>query len=140
MDTVNFSTLTVFARQVANGSMAVGALFVLAVFGRFLWTEWRQKLHSDTAVNAALAIFILTLGHCIRATSGWVEFAFYDAGLDISPWLWLSWSWFLLAAVLVITGKALMLFNFAPFQYRKAITIAGVVSSIAIPLAIALLI
>jgi len=137
---MEFTELTIFVRQIANGSMAIGALFVLAVFGRFLWKEWSRRTYSVTAVKAALAIFILTLGHFIRSASGWLEFMLQDAGWDIGLWLWASWSWFTIAAILVLIGKALMLLNFSPWAHRKKITVIAITSAILIPTAIALLV
>lgn len=135
---MQFSDLTVFVRQIANGSMAIGALFLIAIFGRYIWTYWSER-NENIAVKAAIAITILSLGHFIRAASGWTEFYWVERGWNIDLWLFKSWSWFIVAASFIMFGKVLMILSFAPWHYRKQLAAAAVATSIGVPLALSFL-
>jgi len=135
---IEYSELTVLVRQIANGSMAISALFVIAVFVHFIWRSWPYTKY-NVAVKAAVAILVLTIGHLIRSVSSWLEFLWIDLNWDVSTWLIKSWSWFLISAVLVLIGKSLMLLNFAPWRHRKVITITAVVTAVAFPILLAIL-
>ena len=134
---VNYLTdWNVFIRQIANGSMAIGALFVIGVFAHYIIVNWSKR--SQVPMRAAVAIIILTLGHLIRSSSAWLEFMWMDLKWDLSLWAVKSWTWFLMSAVLVLVGKALMLLNFSPWEQRRKLTITAIACAVLIPLAIAL--
>src|SRR5262245_22506471 len=132
---VEYQDLTIFVRQVANGAMAISALFVIGVFLHFVWNNWSYRRH-HVAVKAAIAILVLSCGHVIRSFSSWMEFLWVDIGWDIGLWLVQSWTWFTFAAILVLIGKSLMLLNFSPWRYRKRITFWALFTALTIPLAV----
>lgn len=134
---VEYTDLTLLVRQVANGAMAISAVFILVVFGQYLWHNWSAR-HS-VSFKAAVAIFILTAGHLIRSASSWLEFILIDVGIDPDELIVISWSWFLLAVILVLIGKALMLLNFAPWENRKRWTAGAICCAIGIPIIVAMI-
>ena len=132
-----YSELTIFVREVVNGSMALGAAFVILVFLRYIILNWRK---GDITLAAAVAILVLTVGHFIRAFSSWVEFIWFDLKWDASLWMVQSWSWFIISGVLVISGKMLMLIAFSPHRYRMLIVSTAMALCITLPIILALMI
>lgn len=135
-----FTETTILVREVCNGIMAVSALTMLAVFISYVITESRteQFWYNDPAVHAAVAIIVLTLGHFIRALSGWMEFVWLDFG-KVGWWV-NTVGIFMLSTILIVLGKLMIVYTFSPAKWRWQITLAAGVVSITIPIGVTLLV
>jgi hypothetical protein len=134
---INYSELTIFVREVVNGSMAIGAFFVIVVFLHYTVINWQKR---DITVTAAIAIAVLSFGHLIRAFSSWAEFVWLGLKWDSSLWMLQSWTWFIISGALVIVGKIMMLIAFSPYRWKKTIVLTAATLSICVPVVLAMLI
>ena len=134
---MEFSALNLLVREAVNGTMALSALLLVIIFGRYSWRN-RFSLARSQTTQAALAIMILMCGHLVRAGSSWVEFLLIDMGLSAAGWIKWTWIWFLIAAALIVVGKGMMAYTFAPRAWRRAIFLGAIPACILIPLLIAL--
>ena len=135
-----FTGQTIFVREVVNGSITIAGIFMIAVFGHYIWKNWEyRKKNNGVAIKASIAILVLTVGHVLRASYSWATFLAADLNWDVNKWLAQGSALFLISAALVLAGKALMLFNFSPWDHRKAITVWAVATAIIIPAVLAII-
>jgi hypothetical protein len=133
---MQFEQFNLLVRESVNGTMALSALLLIVIFGRYSWRNRRVFWHSETA-QAAAAIVVLMIGHFVRAFSSWIEFLLVDLGWSTSNWIKWTWIWFLIAAALIIAGKSLMLYTFAPRKCRWAVLTIGIPVCVLVPIVIA---
>ena len=121
----------VFVREVCNGIMATTALITVIVFGeylvRFIVTE--RKWYHHMTFQAALAIFIMVMGHLVRAGMSWLGFLSVRMGWTtvgsggsagftaLAEPFWFNSAWvFIVATMLITLGKLMIILAFAPDQ------------------------
>jgi hypothetical protein len=109
--------------------MATTALITVVVFGeyliRFMCTE--RKWYRHMTFQAALAIFIMVLGHFLRASTSWLGFLWARMGWTavgsggsngfalLAEPFWFNAAWvFIVATILITLGKLLIILAFAP--------------------------
>lgn len=119
-------------REFANGTMFLSALLLLFIFAVFCWKNRKSFLYNHTT-QAAAAIAVLMAGHAVRSGSSWVEFMIAAQRLNLSNWFYWSPIWFLTATSLVIWGKVLMIYVFAPKKYCWYFIMIGIPLCLIIP-------
>lgn len=123
-------------REMANGTMAVSGLLLVVIFSSYCWKN-RSSLSQNHTTQAAFAILILMIGHLIRAGGAWIEFFLLRHLIRLDEWLWWSVIWFVASAVLVLSGKLLMVYIFAPARWHRALIFAAIPTCVAVPLLLA---
>jgi len=130
-----FTDLNIFTRSSVNGAMALSALLLIVIFGRYVW-QCRPIFWRSSTAQAAGAVLILMIGHFSRATSSWIEFTLIALGRSTETWLQWTWVWFLIAVPMILWGKALMIYVFAPYEWRWWYIGVGLPACIVIPVAL----
>ncbi len=129
---MEFSDFSAFIRGYVNGTMSLAGLLLIVMFGHYVWRNRASFWHNGTT-QVATAILILVTGHCVRATSSWIEFSMIRAGVDLAYWAELTWIWFLISAALVIWGKTMMLYWFSPGRWIWLIIGVGIPACLVVP-------
>jgi hypothetical protein len=136
-----FTDYSILLREICNGIMCVSAVVLVGIFTDYILRRWREdsaRCFKDSAVQAALAILVLLCGHAIRAFSGWMQFLWMRNDMDPDFWA-NAVELFLTATVLIIAGKVMMIYTFAPVQWRwKALVVT--VIALAVPIVVAILV
>jgi Ca2+/Na+ antiporter len=132
---IAFTDLNIFIRSSVNGAMALSALLVIVIFGRYVWRN-KHTIWTSGATQAACAILLLMVGHLFRAASSWTEFTLVAMNLSTETWLQWTWVWFLIAVALILVGKAYMINVFAPKRWRWWAVGIGMPLTLVIPVII----
>jgi hypothetical protein len=135
---MEFSTFNVFVREVANGTMALSALLLIIIFARYVVRN-RRDLRSSETTQVAAALLLLLCGHLIRATNSWITFSMISLGWDVQKWTEEAWIWFVVDGMLVIIGKAMMIYWFAPKYWRASMVYVGIPACVVIPALLAII-
>lgn len=135
-----FTETSVLVREICNGVMCVSALMVIAMFVHYIVQRCCERPGSfwdSPAVQGATALAVLMTGHAIRAFSGWMQFLFLDHGWN--PLYWANASLpFLAATAMIVGGKMLIVYTFAPYHWRYWLIAGAAFLSVVIPVAVAL--
>lgn len=130
-----FNETTILIRQAAHGSMFIANLFVIAIFARYIWRERKtigRHWYRDPTLQASGALLVLFIGHLIRSGSSWLEFMHLQVGAHPAfaniPVI------FSIAAALILIGKALVIYAFAPERNLRALIVTMVLASVFVPL------
>lgn len=137
-----FPNYTVLVREICNGIMFVSAVLLIMIFVDYIFRSCQsdRDCFRDSAIQAAISLIILMLGHAIRAFTGWMQW------LSIrNEWATDIWideiNMFLVATVLIVLGKDLMIYTFTPYRWgwRLGLAIGAAVVAITIPVLVAIL-
>lgn len=133
-----FDDETVLLREICNGIMCMGAIWMIAIFVPYIYRRVRTEpgWYSDIVVQAAIAIIVLVLGHLVARFAGWMQFLWVDMGWDADYWANAS-DIFLTATVLTVLGKMMNVYAFSVWRWRWVMTGLALSTSIGIPLAVA---
>jgi len=137
---MEFNDLSVALREICNGMMTVSAVILLAILVRYV-VRWVPRLkgrwHRDAGVQIALAGIVMVSGHVIRSAGGWLQFLMFRWGWDVND-LVNSFEYFIVATILVVTGKAMVVFFFINKHALRRFwyTATMLVASVSIPLGI----
>lgn len=142
MFTEYFTMESAIVREICNGIMCVSAILLVAIFSDYILRRCYKdsaSCFSDSAVQAAVVILVLLVGHAIRAFSGWMQFLWVRN--DWEPNFWANTLWlFLTATVLIVLGKVLMVYVFAPYKWRLCIACFTVFFAVAVPVLVAVVV
>jgi len=121
--------------------MCVSAVVLILIFSDYILRQCYKNSAEclrDNAVQAALALLVLLLGHAIRAFSGWMQFLWMRSDWD--PDFWANGiDLFLAATVLIVTGKIFMIYIFVPHKWRWT-ALFTVTCAVTVPVLVAILV
>lgn len=126
---VDYTEVTLYAREIANGVMCLLAFLLFYLFARLVIFENDEKgtrrlrkladfRHKD--IQAAVGFAVLIFGHAIRGAHQWLQYIWAHLGWDSSV-IANDVPFFVVAISIVIAGKLIMVAVFAPRLWRIGI-------------------
>lgn len=137
-----FPNYTVLVREICNGVMFVSAVLLIVIFVDYIFRTCQsdKDCFKDSAIQAAISLTILMIGHAIRAFSGWMQWLSIRNEWETNIWID-EINMFLVATVLIVLGKDLMIYTFAPYRWgwRFTVAVGAAVVAITIPILVVIL-
>lgn len=124
-------------REIANGIITLSGLLLLFIFARYCWHH-KNSIYKNASVKVALAIMLLMAGHSIRSGGSWIEFFMLRMLYRMDHWLNWSFTWFLAAMGFILLGKLMMIYLFAPINWRRPLLFIWVPFCLLAPLVVVL--
>jgi hypothetical protein len=127
--TVDYTEVTLYAREIANGVMCLLAFLLTYLFVRIIIFENDEKGtrrlrpladFRNKDIQAAVGFAVLIFGHAIRGVQQWLQYIWAHLGWDSSG-IANDVPFFVVAISVVIAGKLIMIAVFAPRMWRIGI-------------------
>jgi hypothetical protein len=132
---MEFDNLSIAVREICNGAMAVSAVILIASLARYIAyyaPRAKKRWYDDAGVQIALACIVMLIGNVIRSVGGWAQFVLLRLEHDVDD-LVNAMEYFIVATVLVLIGKAMIMFFFMSTSWRLWAVAAMLVVSVLVP-------